>query len=135
MSNQRVNKMDNKLFGGFLDISARALDVRYTRQGLIQSNIANLETPGYKVQELPFQKVMESVITKKGELSRTNEKHITPDPVDTGKSLEFKQEDRPPDLDEEMVKLSENQLMYELSTRLVTKKFEGLKYAIDEGGR
>lgn len=127
--------MDKKLFGGFVDISARALDTRYARQGLIQTNIANMETPGYKVQELPFRKVMESVMTQKGELATTNARHISPDPVETGRSLEFKQEDRPPDLDEEMVKLSENQLMYELSTRLVGKKFEGLKYAIDEGGR
>jgi flagellar basal-body rod protein FlgB len=127
--------MEKKLFGGFIDISSQALDIRYARQGLIQSNIANLETPGYKVQELPFEKVMKSAMTKQGELAKTNEKHISPDPVDTGKSLEFKQEDRPPDIDEEMVKLSENQLMYELTTKLVGKKFEGLKYAIDEGGR
>ena len=126
--------MDKNLFG-FLDISAKALDVRYARQGLIQSNIANLETPGYKVQELPFAKVMESAMTKRGELARTNDKHIALDPVETGRSLEFKKGNRPPDLDEEMVKLTENQLMYELSTKLVGKKFEGLKYAIDEGGR
>jgi flagellar basal body rod protein FlgB len=34
-----------------------------------------------------------------------------------------------------MVKLAENQLMYQVTTRLITKKFEGLRYVIDEGGK
>jgi flagellar basal-body rod protein FlgB len=38
-------------------------------------------------------------------------------------------------LDTEMTKLAENQLMYEISIRFLTRKFNGIKNAIMEGGR
>jgi len=126
----------NKLFGGSVRLLGQALDLRSQRQGLIQSNIANLETPGYKVQELPFAKVMEKTMaTGGGLLTKTHARHMDLDPVAMGPGLEFSGEDRPVDLDEEMVKLSENQLMYQVTTRIITKKFEGIKFVIDEGGR
>jgi len=127
--------LTNKLFGGALATTAKALDLRMERQGLIQSNIANMETPGYKMKDFSFAKVMESVVSGQEELTRTNARHIALDPVQVSKASAFAQEDRPVDLDEEMGKLSENQLMYQVATRIMTKKFEGLQYAIDEGGK
>lgn len=125
----------NKLYGGGVETMRTALNLRSERQGLIQSNVANMETPGYKVQDFDFKKVMETVMTGQGELARTHAGHLSMDAVEVSKSRDFKQEERPVDLDEEMVKLSQNQLMYQITTRLVSKKFEGLRYAIDEGGK
>ncbi len=125
----------NKLYGGGIDLMGKALDVRNSRQGLIQSNIANIDTPGYKVKDLSFANVMERVMTNKGELTKTHPKHLSVDPVETSMRNELTSEERPVDLDEEMVKLSENQLMYQVTSRILTKKFEGLKFAIDEGGK
>ncbi|MDZ7641962.1 MAG: hypothetical protein U5J62_08080 [Desulfurivibrio sp.] len=34
-----------------------------------------------------------------------------------------------------MLKLSENQLMYQATSQLIAKKFEGLRQVIDEGGK
>jgi flagellar basal-body rod protein FlgB len=125
----------NKLFGGGVALLGRALDLRAQRQGMIQSNIANMETPGYTVQELPFAKVMAKVRSGGGELARTHPGHIAMDPGQAAAILETTGEKRPVDLDEEMVKLSENQLMYQLTAKLVSKRFEGMQYAIDEGGK
>ena len=125
----------NKLFDNNIALMGKSLNLRSERQGLIQSNIANLETPGYKVQDFSFNRVMETVMANQGSLSRTQPGHIGLDPVETSRSLDFKAEDRPVDLDEEMVKLSENQLMYEVVAKLIAKKFDGLKYAIEEGGK
>ncbi len=125
----------NKLFDNNIALLGKSLDLRSERQGLIQSNVANLETPGYKVQDFSFSRVMETVMANQGTLSRTQPAHIGLDPVETSRSLDFKAEDRPVDLDEEMVKLSENQLMFEVVAKLIAKKFDGLKYAIEEGGK
>ena len=125
----------NKLFGGNVDLMRQALNVRMERQGLIQSNVANYETPGYKVQDLNFDRVMKSVMEGQGRLDLTNKKHVQLDALELSKTREFSEEPRPVDLDEEMVKLSENQLMYQVTTRLVAKKLEGIRYAIDEGGK
>lgn len=124
----------NKLSGG-IESMRTALNLRSEKQGLIQSNVANIETPGYKAQDFDFKKVMATVMTGQGEMTRTHARHLSMDPVEVSKSRDFKREERPVDLDEEMVKLSENQLMYQVTARIVAKKFEGLRFAIDEGGK
>ncbi len=125
----------NQLFGGNLPVLEQAIGLRYERQGLIQSNIANLETPGYTSQDFPFARVMQTAIQGNGSLSKTHAGHMDLDPVDAGISRQFSKEKRPVDLDEEMIKLTENQLMYEIAAKIIGKKFSGLKYAIDEGGK
>ncbi len=124
-----------KLFGRAFNIGEQALNTRMAKQGLIQSNIANLETPGYVRQGLSFVDAMQSAMNNQGQLLRTDNRHIALDPVDVSENLSFSSENRPVDLDEEMLDLSENQLMYQVTTKIVSKKFEGLRYAIDEGGK
>ncbi len=125
----------NKLFGNGITTLGRALDLRAQRQGMIQSNIANMETPGYTAQDIPFAKVMAKAQAGKGELARTHPGHLKVDPGQSAASVEVARQKRPVDLDEEMVKLSENQLMYQVTAKLVSKRFEGMQYAIDEGGK
>lgn len=125
----------NKIFGGLIQTSRLALDARMERQGLIQSNIANLETPGYVGQDFSFTAVMKNAMAQQGKLAQTNEQHIGLDPVTLSESMEFSRDRRPVDLDEEMQKLSENQLMFQVTTKILGGKFDGLKMAIDEGGK
>lgn len=124
----------NKLFSG-IQTSRLALDARMERQGLIQSNVANIETPGYTVQDFSFAAVMKNAMQNRGTLAQTNAQHIGLDPISLSESLEFRDERRPVDLDEEMQKLSENQLMFQATSKIVGSKFDGLKLAIDEGGK
>jgi flagellar basal-body rod protein FlgB len=125
----------NKLFDGSIALTAKALNLLSARQGVIQSNIANMETPGYKAKDINFSEVMRKVVTQQGELVRTNNKHIPSSPGQRGKAGKIVQGGKPVDIDEEMLKLSENQLLYQVSTRIISKKFEGLRYIIDEGGK
>ena len=125
----------NKLFGGSIQVMHQALNVRNERQGLIQSNIANLETPGYKMQDFDFQRVMERVMSGQAPLARTNPRHLAIDQVEMARVSQFRGEERPVDLDEEMLKLSENQLMYQVASQLISKRFEGLRHVIDEGAK
>lgn len=125
----------NKLFGGVIQSSRLALDARMERQGLIQSNVANIETPGYVGQDFSFSAVMKNAMLQRGKLAQTNERHLGLDPVALSESLEFSRDRRPVDLDEEMQKLAENQLMFQVTTKILGSKFEGLKLAIDEGGK
>lgn len=122
----------NKLFSGVVDLTGKALDLRMERQGIIQSNIANMETPGYTEKELPFAQVLDRVQEGQEELVRTNPRHL---PGESVASTSIEDTGRPVDLDEEMVKLSENQLMYRVATRVLSKKFADLQYAIDQGGK
>ena len=127
--------LTNKLFGGIVETSRLALDARMERQGLIQSNVANIETPGYQVQDFSFAAVMKSAMQQRGKLAQTNERHIGLDPLAVSTSLELKRENRPVDLDEEMQKLSENQLMFQTVSKMLANNFNAMKLAIDEGGK
>lgn len=125
----------NKLFGGGIKTGLLALNARLEKQGLVQSNIANIETPGYAVQDFNFSTVMKNALQNREPLNRTHQNHIALDPLEVSESMEFIKEDRPVDLDEEMLKLSENQLMYQVTAKIVSKQLEGLRLAIDEGGK
>ena len=125
----------NKLFGGTIELTAKALNLLSARQGVIQSNIANMDTPGYKAKDVNFSDVMKKAVTQQGELVRTNSKHISGATGEPGKAGIIEQGNKPVDIDAEMLKLSENQLMYQVSTKIISKKFETLRYMIDEGGK
>lgn len=126
---------DNKLFGGSLPMMKQALDLRMEKQGLIQSNIANKDTPGYKVRDIPFKEALAEATENQNQvtMARTDSGHMGSQDMQPGSFAEV--ENREVDLDEEMMKLSENQLMYQIGTSLVAKKLSGLKTAIQEGGK
>jgi len=125
----------NKLFGGIIPSSRLALDARMERQGLLQSNVANIETPGYTGQDFSFSAVMKNAMLNRGKLAQTNERHLGLDPVSVSESLELSRDKRPVDLDEEMQKLAENQLMFQVTSKILGNRFDSLKLAIDEGGK
>lgn len=113
----------------------QALDLRMEKQGVIQSNIANMETPGYKARALSFKEALGEATGNQNNvtLSATDPGHIGS--VDHQAGSFVKTEDREVNLDEEMLELSKNQLMYQIGTTLVGKKLSGLKTAINEGGQ
>ncbi len=87
------------------------------------------------MQDFSFAEVMEKLQAKNGEITRTHPNHLSLDQVNAAVGVEVRRENRAVDLDEEMLKLTENQLMYRITSKLIAKKFEGLKYIIDEGGK
>ena len=125
----------NKLFGGSIDLTSKALDLLSDRQSVIQSNIANMDTPGYKAKDIPFAEVMKSAANNQGNLQRTNPKHMPAQQIEATNNGKTHQTKGPVDIDEQMLKLSENQLRYEVATKIISKKFESLKFIIEEGGK
>ncbi|MFP3984091.1 MAG: flagellar basal body rod protein FlgB [Desulfurivibrionaceae bacterium] len=127
--------INNKLFGGSLPMMKQALDLRMEKQGLVQSNIANKDTPGYKVRDIPFKEALAEATENQNQvtLDHTDPGHMGSPGMQPGSFVVV--EDREVDLDEEMMKLSKNQLMYQIGTSLVAKKLSGLETAIDEGGQ
>ncbi len=123
----------NKLFAGTIELGRQALDLRLERQNLISANIANMNTPGYTVQDFSFAEALESAIAGKGRLARTDPRHLDVPPSQALAAV--RDERRPVDLDEEMLKLSENALSYQVTARIVSKKIAGMRYVIDEAGK
>ena len=123
----------------------KTLDFRTKRQDLLASNIANKDTPGFKAEDMVFEKSLEKALHAElpGPLKTTNLKHFdgrnTP-PLDLVKAQRIYSASAFPDfdgntvdLDREMAKMAENQLMYNASIRMLSHQYKMLKTAITEG--
>ncbi|SMF69467.1 flagellar basal body rod protein FlgB [Pseudobacteriovorax antillogorgiicola] len=128
-------------------IKMEALNQRLTRQHVLTSNIANSETPGYRALGFDFEKQLQA-IADGGDpfpMKASSSKHfmnghteadgtIYPD-VFVRPTESVGQDGNTVDIDDEMSKLSKNQILYRATVELVNRKIGTLKYAISAGGR
>jgi flagellar basal-body rod protein FlgB len=120
-----------------------ALNLRLLNQNVISSNIANADTPGYKAKAVEFESALRDALGVDGSLKAEathegHQGHQVTDPVQPVvyddpngvESLDGNTVDRAG----EMVKLAQNQLLYDASVEMLKKKLGMLKYSISEGG-
>lgn len=137
------------------DINLKALEkdmgFRLKRQNLIASNLANVDTPGFQAKDLQFDEALKGVyegdnghITSHSiELDRTDNTHMEYEDIwledEAESEIHVVQapgiDENGVDLDREMSRMAENNLMYSASSIALKKKMGMLKYAIQEGGR
>ncbi len=119
---------------GKLNIINDFLDYRYQRAKVISSNIANADTPGYKPRELLFEKYLKEEIPPLP-LKKTDPRHIDPYyPPPKFKEIVV---ENPPgydknkvNLDEELAKLTDNNLAYQVLSQMLMKNIEEMKTSI-----
>jgi len=134
------------IFGTNIDLLGKTIDLRTKNQSLISSNIANAETPNYTPKALEFEQELQGAVKNgsKGTPAITNPRHLplkgaatrlqtvegqvveTPakTPGKDGNSVE---------LENEMGRLLENQIMFNASVQMLSKKFSDLSMAIKGG--
>ena len=131
------------LFNNTVDLLGKSIDLRAKQQNLISTNIANAETPNYVPKSLSFEGELQGALKEpqSGAPAMTNPRHI---PVKspggriqavTGKVIETPastpgKDGNAVELEGEMGRMMENQIMYNASVQLLAKKFEVLKTAI-----
>jgi flagellar basal-body rod protein FlgB len=136
-----------RLFDKQVTLLEKSMELRGRKNSMIASNIANRETPGFRAQDLVFEKDLEKALhsDRPGPLTVSDPRHfdgVQREPLEcvTGTQINSFNPDPRMDgntvnLDKEMAKLAENQLMYQASVRSINWKFRMLKAAIMEGGR
>ncbi len=132
-----------RLFGKTWQVVAKSLRLRLARHDVIAANIANVDTPGYRRKDIPFEKVMAAYLKDSPKLKTTHPRHVGSDPLAPPLCSRFEEDCVPLDegtpnnvsLEEEMAKLSENNLMYQATVQALIKELELLKEAITEGGK
>lgn len=138
------------LFNSTIELLGKNVDLRAKNQNLIASNIANVETPNFVPKSLIFEGELQNAL-KSGQRAGstpaiTHSRHI---PIRnsgsggglqsvSGKVLETPaktpgKDGNAVELENEMGKMTENQVMFNASVQMLTKKFEGLRSAIREG--
>ncbi|MFH1138385.1 MAG: flagellar basal body rod protein FlgB [Pseudomonadota bacterium] len=144
-----MNANNHSLFNKTIQIVGQSLGLRLARHSMITSNLANIDTPGYKVRDLKFETAMQRALgPKKGELQMMETKSDHLPATDLKRTFRAAERDVVQseygrdengmdilDIDQEMTKLSKNHLLYNTTVQILSKEFENLKYAISEGGR
>ena len=135
--------LDKLLFSDRVPVLLKKnLDFQSDRNMLISSNISNINTPGYKAQDLNFRDQLKGAIKSRDEVSlnTTNFKHIGPS-NNALKGVQGEVFEEPEaarsdgnnvDLDKEMSKLAENQIMYNATVQLMEKRGSTIRAAITE---
>ena len=122
------------------------LNLRSSKHNQIVSNIANVDTPNYKAFDLIIEEQMERAAgnSKDVNLAKTHPGHLAGRKVSMDSTtsrftasppLSTRGDGNTVDIDKAMSDMAENNLMYNTLAQILSKKFEGLKSAIQEGGR
>jgi flagellar basal-body rod protein FlgB len=121
-----------------IPVLKRMLDLSSFRHNLIASNIANVTTPGYRAKSMDFDAELRKAIKpERLQITTTNPAHIplktskeAPPEVDQADATDESNGVNSVDIDREMGDLAQNQLVYELASKLAANKFKALKSAI-----
>lgn len=123
------------------------------RQQTIANNVANVDTPGYRARTVQFEAALQAELKGRAAdprllrigLSRTNDRHIPVSPIvetpgATIQNLEstdgtLRADGNTVDVEREMSKLAETQLLYSALAQVQSQSFGHLRTAINEGRR
>jgi flagellar basal-body rod protein FlgB len=109
-----------------VNLIEKALNVRSFYHKVLSGNIANVETPNYKEKDIDFQVEVQKQmagtsnieVKEKTEGDRTNR-------ID-GNTV---------NMEKQMLKMTENSMVYSSLIQVITKKFSMMRYVINEGKR
>jgi flagellar basal-body rod protein FlgB len=134
------------IFDTTINLLGKSLDLRVRNQNFISANLANAETPGYIPTNLSFEGELKTALKNRGgdATSVTNPRHI-PLKGQAGGISEVQgtvietpagslgRDGNGVELENEMGKLVENQVLYNATVQIIAKQFETLKTAIKGG--
>ena len=111
------------------------------RQQVVASNIANIDTPGYKTKEISFHATMEELLSGPASgMKATRPEHLGEWSFTPSEPVAYEVPDLPsrPDrnnvnIDSELLKLGETSFGYTVMTQLLRSKLRTISSSINEG--
>lgn len=135
--------MAGKILDSTIGALNTSLNLREMNQGVVSSNIANADTPGYKAKTMEFESAFRDALGvgdalpmqggEAGHIVRSVTDPIDPEIYEDPNGVESL-DGNTVNRSAEMVKMQENQLMYDASVEMMKKKLGMLKYSVSEGG-
>jgi len=110
------------------------LDKTHFRHRILTSNVANVDTPGYRARDVDMKntfkgEVLELMTTNPSHIRLISEKSETKSKIMTETSSPWNDKNNV-ELDLEMAKMTENSLLYEAGVKLLSTRFRMFKNAI-----
>lgn len=127
-----------KLFSNTINNLEQAINQSTAKQKVISNNIANVDTPNYKAQEIRFNKSLENEMQKL-HATKTNNKHFDFGTTSSGyqiitrNNINYQHNGNNVDIDQEMTEMAKNQIQYNALIDRLSSKFHSLKTVIKGG--
>ncbi len=123
-----------------IPILEKSMDAGMLRQRVLANNIANVNTPGYHRQEVSFENELRKALDKNSLAGiRTDDNHFELGKKDISSLQPTVEKPLDPtlpsgvnnvDIDAEMAKLAENQILYNYSAKFLNMQFKKLNAAV-----
>jgi flagellar basal-body rod protein FlgB len=111
----------------------RIIQQASTRNRVLASNIANVDTPNYRAKDVTFSQVLGNEVA----MITTNTKHLQGASGSGGGSGEIISPDQKPwadknnvEMDQEVAKMTQNAMLFETGITLIKKKIQMFKNAL-----
>ncbi len=113
----------------------KELDQRVSRNQLIASNVANVDTPGYKARDLDFAQIMAGE-NEKLAMRQTDDRHLNPlgggmNTPTVVSSASGRPDGNNVQMEEEMLKLAQNNIEYNVLVQFMSKYLSGVRRTIE----
>ncbi len=109
-----------------LSLLERGLNVRSFNHKVLASNIANVDTPGYKQKEIDYRAELDRPESTTADMKVTEKTSFDGATAIDGNTV---------NIENQIVNMTENTMMFNSFVQLLNKRFSMLKYAISEGRR
>lgn len=128
-----------------IPLLAKALGAYSLRHKVIASNVANINTVGYRRQQVSFEEQLTGMLQQsEPQLARTDTRHLSglASPVEigsprmneavgeTGEGDPYASGVNDVDIDAEMAELAQNQIRFKFAARLLSNAFQGIQKSI-----
>ena len=116
----------------YINVLDKAADASWTRNEIIANNIANIDTPGYKRQDLNFEDELARALghsrykTMDAKVGDLKDKHLQARVVNDYSGFSYRTDKNNVDIDTENVMLAANQLKYNGLMEGVKSEFANL---------
>lgn len=104
----------------YVDLLTASADYAWKRNEILSSNMANVDTPGFKRQDVSFESVLSAAVSRASSSSRSltqtvrniNYKAITPTVYTDNSNLSYRLDGNNVDADVEQIEIASNQYYY-----------------------
>ncbi len=122
----------------YVDLLTASADYSWKRNEVLSSNISNVDTPGYKRQDVSFESVLSTAVAKAGSMSgnltqtvrNINYNYVKPTIYTDNSNLSYRIDGNNVDIDQEEIELASNQLYYNGILDSMNQEFSRFKTAM-----
>ena len=134
--------MSSPLLDGTSLLLRQGLSGLTRRQELIANNLANMDTPGYRAADVPFEQVLDRQIRQSGDIPMlmTADLHMNGGTsqlarMETTMGAAMREDGNGVDVDYEMSRLAETTIQFNAVTQLFAARMALLRSAVTDGRR